>query len=78
MTQVLIRFLIVWGILNLILLPIEWRRWQKSKKSLHSWAFYVSHEMWVLTQIVLSIDSVFLLLGILGPIVYWILEPILP
>ena len=78
MMQVLIRFLIVWGILNLILLPIEWRRWQKSKKSLHSWDFYVSHKMWVLTQIVLSIDSVFLLLGILGPIVYWILEPILP
>ena len=78
MTQVLIRFFIVWGILNLILLSIEWRRWQKSKKSHHLWSFYVYHEMLMLTQIVLCIDLVFLLFGILGPIVYWILEPILP
>ena len=75
---VFIRFFIVWGILNLILLPIEWRRWQKSKKSHHSWAFYVSHEMWILTQIVLTIDVVFLALSVLGPIIYWILQPILP
>ena len=32
MMQVLIRFLIVWGVLNLILLPIEWRRWKKAKR----------------------------------------------
>lgn len=32
MMQVLIRFLIVWGTLNLILLPIEWRRWKRAKK----------------------------------------------
>lgn len=76
-SQVIVRLFIVWGILNLILLPIEWRRWQKSKKSHHSWNFYVCHEMWMLTQIVLVIDSVFLVLSILGPIVYWILEPIL-
>lgn len=78
MMQVLIRFLIVWGILNLILLPIEWRRWQGSKKSHHSWGFYVNYKMWLLTQIVLVIDTVFLALSVLGPIVYWILEPILP
>lgn len=78
MIQVLIRFFIVWGILNLILLPIEWRRWQKSKKSHHSWDFYVNCEMWLLTQIVLVIDTVFLALSVLGPIVYWILQPILP
>lgn len=78
MMQVLIRFLIVWGILNLILLPIEWRRWQGNKKSHHSWDFYVNYEMWLLTRIVLLIDTVFLALSVLGPIVYWILEPILP
>lgn len=75
---VFIRFFIVWGILNLILLPIEWRRWQRNKRSHHLWAFYVNHEMWTLTQIVLVIDSVFLLLSVLGPIIYWIVEPILP
>ena len=77
-SQVIVRFFIVWGILNLILLPIEWRRWQKLKKSHHLWGFYVYHEMWLLTQIVLVIDVVFLALSVLGPIVYWILEPILP
>lgn len=77
-SQVIVRFFIVWGILNLILLPIEWRRWQRNKRSHHSWDFYVNREMWLLTQIVLVIDTVFLALSVLGPIVYWIIEPILP
>ena len=77
-SKVISRFFIVWGILNLILLPIEWRRWQRNKRSHHSWGFYVSYEMWLLTQIVLTIDVVFLALSVLGPIIYWILEPILP
>lgn len=77
-SQVIVRFFIVWGILNLILLPIEWRRWQKSKKSHHSWDFYANREMWLLTYIVLVIDTVFLALSVLGPIAYWIVEPILP
>ena len=77
-SQVIVRFFIVWGILNLILLPIEWCRWQGNKRSHHSWDFYVNYEMWLLTYIVLIIDVVFLALSVLGPIVYWILEPILP
>lgn len=77
-SQVIVRFFIVWGILNLILLPIEWRRWQRNKRSHHSWDFYVNYEMWLLTHIVLVIDTVFLALSVLGPIVYWILQPILP
>ena len=77
MMQVLIRFLIVWGILNLILLPIEWRRWQRAKKAHWSWLGYTEHFMWDLTYLVLALDAVFLALSILGPIVYWILEPVL-
>ena len=78
MMQVLIRFLIVWGILNLILLPIEWRRWKRAKKAHWSWSGYVDHLMWDFTHFVLLIDCVFLIISIVCPIVYWILEPILP
>ena len=78
MMQVLIRFLIVWGILNLILLPIEWRRWQTVKMAHWSWSGYVKHWMWEITMFVLVIDAALLLLSVLGPIVYWIIEPILP
>ena len=75
MTTVLIRFLIVWGILNLILLLVEWRRWQKAKKSHWSCLGYMVHIMWDLTYFVLMLDAVFLALSILGPIVYWIIQP---
>ena len=74
-TTVLIRFLIVWGILNLILLLVEWRRWQKAKKAHWSWLGYMDHIMWEFTYFVLMIDAVFLALGILGPIFYWIIQP---
>lgn len=75
MTTVLIRFLIVWGILNLILLSVEWRRWQRAKKAHWSWRGYTEHFMWGLTYLVLALDAVFLALSILGPIVYWIIQP---
>ena len=77
-SQVIVRFFIVWGILNLILLPIEWRRWQRAKKAHWSWLGYTEHFMWDLTYLVLALDVVFLALSILGPIIYWIVEPILP
>lgn len=75
MSTVLIRFLIVWGILNLILLSVEWRRWQRAKKAHWSWLGYTEHFMWDLTYLVLALDAVFLALSILGPIVYWIIQP---
>ena len=78
MMQVLIRFLIVWGILNLILLPIEWCRWKKQKRAHWSWRGYVEHFMSDFTGFVLVIDCVFLIISIVCPIIYWILEPILP
>ena len=77
-SQVIVRFFIVWGILNLILLSVEWRRWQRARKAHWSWRGYTEHFMWDLTYLVLALDVVFLALSILGPIVYWILEPILP
>lgn len=72
---VLLRFLIVWGVLNLILLPIEWYRWQRAKKAYWSWRGYVDHFMWDVTYFVLMLDAIFLALSILGPIVYWIIQP---
>ena len=75
MTTVLIRFLIVWGILNLILLSVEWRRWQRARKAHWSWFDYTEHFMWDLTYLVLLLDAFFLALSILGPIVYWIIQP---
>lgn len=72
---VLLRFLIVWGVLNLILLPIEWYRWQRAKKAHWSWRGYVDHFMWDFTDFVLIVDAIFLALSILGPIVYWIIQP---
>ena len=77
MTQVLIRFLIVWGILNLILLPIEWLRWKRAKKAHWSWSGYVNHFMSDFTGFVLVIDCVFLIISIVCPILYWILQPVL-
>lgn len=77
MTTVLIRFLIVWGILNLILLSVEWRRWLGAKKAHWSWLGYTEHFMWDLTYLVLAIDAAFLALSILGPIIYWILQPVI-
>ena len=75
MTTVLIRFLIVWGILNLILLSVEWRRWQRARKAHWSWRGYVDHFMWDVTYFVLMLDAIFLALSILGPIVYWVIQP---
>ena len=77
MMQVLIRFLIVWGILNLILLPIEWRRWKRAKKAHWSWSGYVNHFMSDFTGFVLVIDCAFLIISIVCPIIYWILQPVL-
>ena len=77
MMQVLTRFLIVWGILNLILLPIEWRRWKKAKKAHWSWSGYIDHYMWDITMLILLVDAILLVLSIVVPIVYWILEPVL-
>lgn len=76
--QVLIRFLIVWGILNLILLPIEWCRWKRAKKAHWSWRGYVDHYMWDITMFILLVDAILFVLSIVVPIVYWIGEPILP
>lgn len=76
--QVLIRFLIVWGILNLILLPIEWCRWKRAKKAHWSWRGYVDHYMWDITMFILLVDAILFVLSIVVPIVYWIVEPKLP
>lgn len=77
-SQVIVRFFIVWGILNLILLPIEWCRWKRAKKAHWSWRGYVDHYMWDITMFILLVDAILFVLSIVVPIVYWIVEPILP
>ena len=77
-SQVIVRFFIVWGILNLILLPIEWRRWKRAKKAHWSWRGYIDHYMWDITMFILLVDAILFVLSIVVPIVYWIVEPILP
>ena len=77
-TIILVRFLIVWGTLNLVLLPIEFYRWKRANKACWSWTGYLNYIMWDLTRIVLMIDAVMLLDCIVVPIIYWIIEPMLP
>ena len=76
-SQVIVRFFIVWGILNLILLPIEWSRWKIAKKAHWSWRGYIDHYMWDITEFILLVDAILLVLSIVCPILYWILEPVL-
>lgn len=75
---ILVRFLIVWGTLNLVLLPIEFYRWKRANKHYWSWTGYLNHVMWDLTRLVLVFDAVMLLVCIAVPIIYWIIEPMLP
>ena len=75
---ILVRFLIVWGTLNLVLLSIEFYRWKRANKNCWSWTGYLNHVMWDLTRLVLVFDAVMLILCIAVPIIYWIIEPMLP
>lgn len=74
MKLVLIRFLIVWLILNAILLPIEWYRYKNSHWSLKG---FFSHGIWDFTSFVIGIDMVILVISVVAPIVYLIITPIL-
>lgn len=77
MMQVLIRFLIVWGVINAVILPIEWVKWRRCKKANWYWRGYVEHFMWDFTYFMLIIDAVILGLAVVGPVFYWILSPIM-
>lgn len=77
MMQVLIRFLIVWGVINAVILPIEWVKWRRCKKANWYWRGYVEHFMWNFTYFMLIIDAVILCLAVVGPVFYWILSPIM-
>lgn len=75
--EVFIRFLIVWGAINAVLLPIEFMRWKRAKAAHWSWKGFVEHYMWDFTYFVLICDGILLGLAIIAPIVYWILSPVL-
>lgn len=74
MKLVLIRFLIVWLLLNIILLLIEWFRYKRCNLSFYG---FVECRMWELTTFVIGIDIVILVISVVVPIVHWIITPIL-
>lgn len=74
MKLVLIRFLIVWLLLNIILLPIEWFRYKESNLSPYG---FVNLRMWEFTAFVIGVDIVIIALAIVVPIMFWVLNPIL-
>lgn len=74
MKLVLIRFLIVWLVLNAILLPIEWYRYKHSNWSIQG---FFSHGILDFTVFVIGIDLVIVTLAVVVPIMFWVLNPII-
>lgn len=74
MEDVLFRLAIVWIALHIILLFVEWYRYEHSS---WSWHGFKNNGILDFTCFILSIDALVVSIAILGGVGYWILQPIL-
>lgn len=72
MNAVLIRLIIVYVILHVILFLVEWYRYSHSN---WSWYGFKHDGMLTITYLVLVIDTFLIAGGIIGAIIYWIIQP---
>ena len=74
MEDALFRFLIIWTVLHIILLFVEWYRYKHSN---WSWYGFKNDGMLDITCIILAIDKIGVIIAIIMGVGYWILQPII-
>ena len=74
MTDVLFRLAIVWVVLHIILLFVEWYRYKHDN---WSWYGFKNNGMLDITYFILSIDALGVSIAILGGVGYWIFQPVI-
>ena len=68
----LFRFLVVWIVLHIVLYFVERYRFKHSN---FSWFGFKREGMLDITYIVLTLDSLAIGFGIVGRLIYWIVQP---
>ena len=74
MVYVLFRLAIVWIVLHIILLFVEWYRYEHGN---WSWYGFKNNGMLEITYVILSIDALGVSIAIMSGLGYWIFQPII-